>query len=174
VRGTLAIAISMVLAACGCGDAAGLSDAGRHARVIEMADGYTHAWPHLPRVDAAALRAGALDNPMLVDCRKTSEQAVSRLPGAVVRDDFEAQRDADPQRFAGRPVVIYCTIGYRSGRYAAALRKQGIDAYNLHGGVLDWAHDGGAFLTPEGADTRDVHVYGRQWSLLPADYDATY
>ncbi len=171
----LTLVLIQALAACG-GAALPVAgaDAARHERVVVMADGYAAGWPQLPKVDAAALHAGALDEPVLVDCREAFEQDVSVLPDAVTRSDYEAQVAADPGAFGDRPVVVYCTIGYRSGEYAATLRQRGVDAYNLHGGVLDWAHAGGGFVTPRGDATRAVHVYGHRWSLLPAGYDAAY
>ena len=172
---TLTLVLTQALTACGRSalPMAG-PDATRHDQVVAMADGYAAGWPQLPRVNAAALHAGTLREPVLVDCREAFEQDVSVLPGAVLQSDYEVQLAADPAAFVDRPVVVYCTIGYRSGEYAAALRQRGVDAYNLHGGVLEWAHAGGDFVTPHGTPTRSVHVYGRRWSLLPEGYDATY
>jgi hypothetical protein len=45
-------------------------------------------------------------------------------------------------------------------------------AFNLHGGVLAWALNGGSFVTPEGEPTRRVHVYGEPWDVLPPEYEA--
>lgn len=71
--------------------------------------------------------------------------------------------------------VVYCTVGYRSGRYAEALRRQGKDAYNLAGGILAWTHHGGALEEPGGAgSTRAVHVFARKWDLAASAYESTY
>ena len=110
-------------------------------------------------------------NLVILDCRSEPEQAVSVLPGAISKDDFES----DPQKFAGRKVVVYCTIGYRSGLYTRDLKARGIDAVNLRGGVLSWAIAGGEFVNPQtGTETKRVHVYGKQWDLLPPNYEAVY
>ena len=45
-------------------------------------------------------------------------------------------------------ILVYCTVGCRSGAYTKKLQKQGFNAFNLYGGVLAWALEGGIFLTP--------------------------
>lgn len=71
--------------------------------------------------------------------------------------------------------VVYCTVGYRSGRYAEGLRRRGVDAYNLAGGILAWTHHGGALEKPGGGEsTRAVHVFARKWDLAAHAYESTY
>lgn len=107
------------------------------------------------------------DRVVLVDVRREEEREWSWIPGSITREEFE-QGD-----FGGRRVVAYCTIGYRSGKYAEHLRKQRIDAYNLEAGILGWVHDFRP-VERDGVETRDVHVYGRQWSLVPSWYRAIW
>ena len=42
----------------------------------------------------------------------------------------------DPAAWAGRRVVTYCTVGYRSGLYAAELLGRGVEALNLAGSLI--------------------------------------
>ena len=108
---------------------------------------------------------------LLLDCRTRSERAVSMLPGALSQEEFESSRD----HYAGRKIAVYCTIGYRSGLYARELKGEGVNAFNLRGGVLSWAIAGGEFVDPAtGEDTKRVHVYGKKWDLLPPGYEAVY
>jgi sodium/bile acid cotransporter 7 len=107
---------------------------------------------------------------ILVDNRKQEEMAISMIPGAISIQEFEENTD----RFIGMKVVVYCTIGDRSGHYTKRLRKQNIEAYNLKGGVLSWAHARGTFLDNEGEETHLVHVYGSKWNLLPDGYEAVW
>ncbi len=104
---------------------------------------------------------------LLLDVREPSEQAVSRIPGAIPRSEFER----DPNQYRDYTLIPYCTIGYRSGFYTRQLRTQGYNALNLAGGVLAWAHHAQTFQAEEG-DTRKVHVYGARWNLLPEGYEA--
>ena len=72
-----------------------------------------------------------------------------------------------------KKIVLYCTIGNRSGRYAKKLRQQKIESYNLVGGILAWAWDEGQLIDSQGL-TKRVHVYGARWNLLPNSYEAVY
>ena len=57
---------------------------------------------------------------VVVDVREAAETAVSMIPGAVTKEQFEAEAE----RYAQHTVVAYCTIGYRSGKYCQELGKQ--------------------------------------------------
>ena len=47
---------------------------------------------------------------VLIDVRSRSEQAVSKVPGAVTQQEYEASDDS----YLNKPVVVYCTVGGRS------------------------------------------------------------
>jgi rhodanese-related sulfurtransferase len=154
-----------------CQNPGDLTDAEKRARIDELYEGYRSDFPGAPEVTAEALArmlAGP-EPPVLVDVRGADEREVSTLPGAVSREEFEAH----PERFAGREVVTYCTIGYRSGRYAEELVEKGWKAHNLRGSIVSWTHIGGE-LDHGGAATRRVHVYGRTWNLVASGYEAVW
>jgi sodium/bile acid cotransporter 7 len=114
------------------------------------------------------LRADEQVRWQIVDVRPRTERHISIIPGALSRDAFEAQREAD---MPGR-VLVYCVIGCHSGAYVQALDKKGIRAYNLWGGILAWVLAGGVLVTPGGEETRRVHVHGIPWEVLPPGYEA--
>jgi rhodanese-related sulfurtransferase len=91
------------------------------------------------------------------------------IPGAIPGKQFEASG----RRYVGKQVVVYCTIGYRSGLYAKRLDKQDRHVFNLKGGILAWAHAGQAAVNLNGQTNR-VHLYGREWNLLPHGYEAVW
>jgi len=101
---------------------------------------------------------------LLVDTRSAEEIEVSRLPDAVRWTAYAEGSLPRPVREAadsGRPVVFYCSIGYRSGEAALRAAEQlGPQArvYNLRGGIFQWANEGG---TLKGGDS--VHGYDREW-----------
>ena len=105
---------------------------------------------------------------MLCDVRTQEEHAVSTLPGARTRADVEAHR---AQLKASKvPVLCFCTIGARSGVAVLALRRDGVEAFNLKGSILSWTHAGGPLVEPDGKATRRVHVYSPAWSLEAEAY----
>lgn len=161
------------LMACGAGRSATatMTDDAKRERIETMYAEYRRqSFPDVPEVSAAELPAlAARGEVVVVDVRTAAEQAVSMIPGAMTREAFEA-KGAD---LAGKRVVTYCTIGYRSGLYASELRARGIDAANLAGSVLAWSHQGLPF-THDGADTKRVHVYGKTWNLAASGYEAVW
>lgn len=40
------------------------------------------------------------------------------------------------------PVIFYCRLGARSGMATQAFRASGYDAYNMAGGIAEWARRG--------------------------------
>ncbi len=128
---------------------------------------FAGTFPDVPRHYAdAPLPAHAV----LVDVRTDAERAVSMLPGAFSEADYTRRR----AEFGGRPVIVYCTIGYRSGVHARTLRQQGVDARNLHGGILAWAGTGKPLLDSQRRPTRRVHVYDERWAAVPVGYIAVW
>jgi len=154
-----------------CQDPGTLSDTKKQARIEELYESYKAKSPGPPEMTVEALvqKLAEPEPPVLVDVRSDQERQVSMIPGAISRREFERQ----PDRFAGREVVTYCTIGYRSGLYAQKLVDAGWNARNLRGSIVSWTHVGGELLQG-GLPTRRVHVYGRKWNLVAAGYEAVW
>jgi rhodanese-related sulfurtransferase len=142
------------------------------SRILRMYRRYKReAYAGVPDISVSHLIAGRDSSGMVVvDARPTEERKVSMIPGAITRDEFERHRG----QYRDSMIVVYCTIGYRSGEYTGELREKGFEAYNLIGGVLSWAHAGRTFVAEDGEHTKKVHVYGRKWNLLPDDYEGVW
>ena len=103
----------------------------------------------------------------IVDVRAMEEFAVSHIPGAVhipeaaLLDSATLQADAA----AGRHIVLYCSVGWRSSRAAEALAAAGIPASNLRGSMFRWAIQDRPIVNEDGA-TKEVHPYDATWGLL--------
>lgn len=138
----------------------------RHARLVRIYEGYRPAFREVRDVQPASV----IGDPtvVLVDVRSAGERAVSVLPGAVSAADWLA----DPARFSGRRPVAYCTMGIRSGAWAADRAREGLAVGNLVGGVLGWAHAGGALVDADGQPTRRIDVGAKAWDLTPPGYEA--
>lgn len=103
----------------------------------------------------------------VLDARSTAEYAVSHLPGAVRigYEDFPATSLATLR--TDRPLLLYCSIGVRSGRIADSLRSRGFaEVYNLHGGIFAWAEAERPLRNAEELPTDTVHGYSRLWVSL--------
>ncbi len=137
----------------------------------EKVESTREAFPDVPTVDAGEVARRIDDgSAVLVDVREPHERAVSTLPGAISSDEFE-KRSAE---FTGRQVVTYCTVGYRSSKYARALMRKGWDVSNFEGSILAWTHAGGTLVDSEGEETRRVHVFGPDWNLAADGYEPVW
>jgi len=103
-------------------------------------------------------------SPIVIDARKNEEFEVSHLPNAHhARDVAAVQRlGISPNQ----PIVVYCSIGYRSGRLVEQLREAGFsEAKNLAGSIFQWANEGRP-LVQQGEAVEEVHPYNKTWGLL--------
>ena len=169
----IALLVICICFAAGCDPKAppgDLTDSEKRSTIESMYSEYKPSFPDVTDISVDALLAIDREDLVIVDVREPNELEVSMIPGALSKSDFEARLE----EFDGKTIVVHCTIGYRSGLYVAELNKKGIDAVNLKGSVLSWAHAGQSFVTPDGETTKRVHVYGPDWDLLPADYEAVW
>jgi rhodanese-related sulfurtransferase len=104
---------------------------------------------------------------VVVDVRSDEEVDVSIIPGAITKEEYEK----NPSKYKGRTVIPYCTIGGRSGRYAAQLKKKGVDVKNFKGSILAWVRAELPLETLEGESTRRVHIYSDRYKI-PSKYQA--
>ena len=188
-RNSLAAVVFLVIVAVGCssGDVTSraVASGGTNAltpaqsdsvnsehlqRIEEMYRDYHREFADVKDVSADSLQAW-LDRKeaVLVDVRRKDEIGVSQIPGSLTKKQYEEHQ----QEYAGLKIVPYCTIGYRSGKYAHKLGKEGVAVYNLAGGILAWVHHDGKLIDGDGSTTR-VHVYGKQWNLLPIRYEPVW
>lgn len=133
-----------------------------------MAEQIAKKFPKAPQVtieDFLDWKKTAHQPIVLVDVREAKEQAVSMLPGAITKDEYEKNLP----KFKEYLVVAYCTIGYRSSEYVGELVKKNINAYNLQESLLGWAHRGLSFSI-KGSETKKAHVYEEAWNFLPSGY----
>jgi len=83
--------------------------------------------------------------PLVIDVRKPEafRAEPATIPGALWRDPM-ALADWSGELPRGRAVVVYCVHGHEvSGNACAALRRQGLDAERLAGGLEGWKAAGG-------------------------------
>jgi rhodanese-related sulfurtransferase len=104
-----------------------------------------------------------LSDAIYLDARERPEFAVSHLPGAL----WVGYNDFDLSRVKGipkdRPIVVYCSVGYRSGRITDRLHKAGFtNVHNLYGGIFEWVNAGRTVVDAQGATLR-VHAYDKDW-----------
>ena len=125
----------------------------------------------VPEVDVpTAQRLVAQQGFVLIDVRAPEEILVSTIPGSITQQQFEA----NPNAYKKKKIIAFCTIGYRSSKFARNWNRQGFQISNLRGSLLLWTHANGLLINSEGKPTHQMHVYGRKWGLLPAGYQSVY
>lgn len=120
------------------------------------------------RAEAAAKNAGRQSPPadfVLVDVRSEAETNIAIIPGAITRDEFEANRD----KYADRTVIPYCAVGGRCSTYAAKLAEQGLQVKNYKGSMLEWVQKELPLITPDGEPTERVFAFGPNHKI-PSKY----
>lgn len=103
---------------------------------------------------------------VLVDVRSDAEVAVSIIPGAITKKQFEKGYN----RYKDKLVIPYCTIGGRSARYAKQLAGKGLRVKNYKGSILDWVGEELPVVTLKGEPTNRVHTYSDRYKI-PAKYE---
>lgn len=104
------------------------------------------------------------DQFVVVDTRSSEEYNTSHLPGArflsYKNPNWDVMNDID----LDQPVVVYCSIGYRSEKIAEKLQKKGYKVFNLYGSIFEWANTGHRITDNNGVDTKTLHGYNKSWS----------
>lgn len=102
--------------------------------------------------------------PVIVDVREADEFEISHLGNALnlKTGDEIAVRFADKDT----PLVVYCSVGYRSAGVAAELEQLGYtNVRNLRHSIFEWANNAYPLVNSQG-DTDRVHPYNPAWGSL--------
>ena len=107
------------------------------------------------------------DKFIVVDVRAKAESDVSVIPGAITKAKFEQTAN----QHQGKAIIVYCTSGGRSAKYANLLKQKGWNAWNYKGSILDWCKNKLPLTKQDGTKTNRVHTYSR-WNSVPREYQA--
>ncbi len=145
-----------------------LTDQQKKEIVYKMYADYRKEFPTVREISPEeAMKEAEEGKIMFVDTRKPAEMAVSMLPGAIPQETFLK----NPRKFKGKRIVAYCTISYRSGLFARNMAAEGVEVFNLRGGLLTWVLEGGKVYDAEG-ETKRINVYGKKWDYPPEGYES--
>lgn len=102
---------------------------------------------------------------LILDARERSEYDVSHLPNAVFIGYNNFEKKIVDSIARNRPIVVYCSIGYRSEKIGEKLQKQGFSkVYNLYGSIFEWVNQGNPVVDKNNQPTKKVHTYNKAWS----------
>jgi len=103
---------------------------------------------------------------VLVDVRSDAEVNVSVIPGAITKAEYEK----NAKLHENKTVIVYCTVGGRSGAYAKQLAGNGVKVKNYKGSILQWVNAELPLQTLDGKPTNRVHTYSSRYRI-PAKYE---
>lgn len=101
---------------------------------------------------------------VIFDAREKREYDVSHIGGArfcgYEHFDMNTLTDVDKNQ----PIVIYCSIGYRSEKIGERLKKLGFTkVFNLYGSIFEWVNRGHSLIDAEGKSVNRIHTYNASW-----------
>ncbi len=105
------------------------------------------------------------DQYILLDIREKEEFMVSHIPGAqhvgYDRVNFNLLDSLNKEV----PIVVYCSIGYRSEKVGELLQERGFKkVYNLFGSIFEWSNQNQPLHNSQNELTNELHTYDKNWS----------
>ena len=99
-----------------------------------------------------------------LDSREIEEYEVSHIKNAR----FVGYKNADLDSVLSLPkdteIIVYCSIGYRSGKIAEDLMDEGFtNVLNLYGGIFEWSNQEMPLVDTTGSATVKIHPYNKKW-----------
>lgn len=115
------------------------------------------------------------NRPILLDARESKEYNVSHLQGGrwVGYDDFSLTAVKNIPKNA--PIVVYCSVGYRSERIGEKLQTAGYtNVRNLYGGIFEWINKGYPVYDNSQKASTKVHGYSAAWGVWVKKGEVVY
>jgi len=111
----------------------------------------------------------------ILDSREFNEYKVSHLENSiwVGYNDFNIHNTIK-KIIPRKPIVLYCSIGYRSEKNGEELLKKGYRVYNLYGGIFEWKNNDNLIVDDSGTSTNQVHCFNQEWSKWLLKGEKTY
>lgn len=122
---------------------------------------------HLSTRDLAIwLDKNKQEKPLLLDCRTKAEYQVSHLNNArLVPTNLDNLITWNEINFS-TPIIVYCSVGYRSAMVARNLQSLGYQkVFNLNGSIFQWFNEGRSIYQSNKL-VKVVHPYNRFWAYL--------
>ena len=106
------------------------------------------------------------EKPIILDVRSEKEFKLSHIRDArhagSKRERNRLRRHMRPDK----PIVVYCSVGYRSSKVAQAFLRGGFtNVFNLEGSIFKWANEGRDVIADNGMANK-VHPYNAHWGML--------
>lgn len=105
-------------------------------------------------------------NFVFLDARELEEYKTSHIQNAihVGFDNFKLE-SLVPEIRKEDPIIIYCSIGYRSEKIGAILKANGYqNVFNLYGSIFEWVNQHHPVVDINGKSSSSLHTFNKKWS----------
>lgn len=111
--------------------------------------------------------------PLILDARSWEEYAISHIKSAQRIEPDNSGMVKLSEVALDTPIVVYCSVGYRSAKVAQQLQQAGYqNVFNLNGGIFQWANKGKPIFKDK-HPVEIVHPYNSIWGkMLKSKYHA--
>jgi len=119
----------------------------------------------VPEVNVSKADSLMQQGAAFIDARENNEYQVSAIENAywVGYDSFNLNVLSNLDK--NTPLVVYCSVGYRSEKVSEKLIEQGFsEVYNLYGGIFEWVNQGKP-VYKAGEQTKQVHGFSKVWGI---------
>lgn len=102
---------------------------------------------------------------LFIDSRELKEYEVSHIKNAqfVGYNEFKIEDLNDINK--EQPIIVYCSVGYRSEKIAQQLIQNGFsNVSNLYGGIFEWINEDLPVFDNSG-ETKKIHGFDKKWSV---------
>lgn len=143
----------------------------------KLTSNFQSKFPHVKPITATDYIERYSQNSMLIDCRTKPERDVSIIQGAIPFDEINLEELRNQP--VDKPIVMYCSVGFRSGLEGERLQDilgTNRNILNMQG-ILSYTHvlkhnpEAPAIVDPSTQQsTKQVHVFAKSWDFASRDY----
>ena len=102
---------------------------------------------------------------VFLDAREKEEYTISHINNAIYVGYTKPDLTALEALEKDTPIVVYCSVGYRSEKVGELLKDRGYtDVRNLYGSLFEWTNRDLPIVDKEGTPTDSIHTYNARWS----------
>jgi rhodanese-related sulfurtransferase len=118
----------------------------------------------VPEISVDSLKK-VTDEIILLDAREKNEFEVSHLKNAISVGYDSFLLDSIKNIAKDSPIVVYCSVGYRSEKIGEKLKNAGYtNVRNLIGGIFEWKNKQYPIFNNTG-ETENIHAYSKTWGI---------
>lgn len=123
----------------------------------------------VPVIDVNELAENQNDY-LILDAREPKEFEISHIETAKNIGYDDPNFDVLANTPKDQPIVLYCSVGYRSEKLGEKLKKRGFtNVKNLYGSIFEWANEDLPMVDENGNSTKKIHTYNKKWSKWVID-----